>query len=309
MYDRYRSAGGNFIDTSSNYQFGDAEEYLADIVGSDRDEVVLATKFTTGTTMDSGLQMTGNGRKGMIQSLEASLKRLGTDRVDILWAHAPDQATPIEEIMRGFEDLVRSGKILYAGLSNFPAWRVATGNTLAELRGWSPLVAIQLEYSLVERAAERDLLPMAEAFGLGVLGYTPLGGGLLTGKYRRGETGRAQSSISQFLHREEDGNNGKILDVLEKVAGDAGVTPGEIAIAWSMAKGVIPIVGPRSIEQLNGNLAAADLSLGLEQIEALDKVSDIDLGYPHTMRTNPGAQHVVTGGKWSELDTPARSIA
>jgi len=308
MYDDYRAAGGNFIDTSSNYQFGDAEVYLADMIVSDREEVVLATKYTTGTTMDSGLQMTGNGRKAMVQSLEASLRRLKTDRVDLLWAHAPDNATPIEEILRAFDDLVRSGKVLYAGLSNFPAWRVATGATIAAMRGWAPLVAIQTEYSLVERAAERDLLPMAEGFGLGVLGYTPLGGGLLTGKYRRGETGRAQSAISQFLHQEADGNKAAVLDAVEAIARETDSAPDAVAISWSIAKGVIPIVGPRTVEQLRTNLLGAQLHLSPEQIDELDTASAIQLGYPHTMRTDPGVANAVTGGKADMIDAPARTI-
>ncbi|WP_197382732.1 aldo/keto reductase [Mycolicibacterium mengxianglii] len=308
MYVQYRAAGGNFIDTSSNYQFGDAEAYLADMIASDRDEVVLATKYSTGTTMDSGLQMTGNGRKSMVQSLEASLRRLKTDRVDLLWAHAPDNATPIEEIMRAFDDLVRSGKVLYAGLSSFPAWRVATGATIAATRGWAPLVAIQTEYSLVERAAERDLLPMAAGFGLGVLGYSPLGGGMLTGKYRRGERGRAQSSISQFLHQEDDGNKAAILDTVEAIAREANVTAEAVAISWSMAKGVIPIIGPRTAEQLTTNLAAAQLDLSPEQIDRLDTASAIQLGYPHNMKTDPGAVHAVTGGKADLLDAPSLTI-
>lgn len=308
MYDEYRAAGGNFIDTSSNYQFGDAEVYLADMIASHRDEVVLATKYATGTTMDSGLQMTGNGRKSMVQSLEASLRRLKTDRVDLLWAHAPDYATPIEEIMSAFDDLVRSGKVLYAGLSNFPAWRVATGATIAAARGWAPLVAIQTEYSLVERAAERDLLPMAEGFGLGVLGYSPLGGGMLTGKYRRGETGRAQSSISQFLHREEDDNKTATLDTVEAIAQEADVSAETVALSWSMAKGVIPIVGPRTTEQLKTNLAAAELHLSPEQIDRLDTVSAPQLGYPHNMKTDPGVVQAVTGGKANLLDAPSLTI-
>lgn len=305
MYGRYRAAGGNFIDTSSNYQFGDAEMYLADMIASDRDEVVLATKYSTGTTMDSGLQMTGNGRKSMVQSLEASLRRLKTDRVDLLWAHAPDNGTPIEEVMRAFDDLVRSGKVLYVGLSSFPAWRVATGATIAAAHGWTPLVAIQTEYSLVERAAERDLLPMAEGFGLGVLGYTPLGGGMLTGKYRRGESGRAQSSISQFLHREFDGNKATILDTVEAIALEANVTADAVAISWSMSKGVIPIVGPRTADQLETNLAASQLQLSAEHIGRLDAASAIPLGYPHNMKTDPGAIHAVTGGKADLLDAPS----
>ncbi|CAN3129345.1 putative oxidoreductase [Mycobacterium sp. smrl_JER01] len=308
IYDQYRSAGGNLVDSSSNYQFGDAEVYLADMIASDRDEIVLATKYSTGTTMDSGLQMTGNGRKPMIQSLEASLRRLKTERVDLLWAHAPDNATPIDEIMRAFDDVVRSGKALYVGLSSFPAWRVATGATLAAARGWAPLAAIQVEYSLVERAAERDLLPMAKAFGLGVLGYSPLGGGLLTGKYRRGESGRAQSSISQFLHREEDGNKSSTLDIVEAVAQEANATAEAVALRWSMTKGVIPIVGPRTTEQLSTNLAAEQLHLTRAQIDRLDAVGAIELGYPHNMRTDLGALNAATGGRADLLDAPTSPI-
>ncbi|WNG17934.1 aldo/keto reductase [Cystobacter fuscus] len=308
MYDHYRGAGGNFIDTSTNYQFGEAEVYLADMIASDRDDVVLATKYTTGTTADSSLQLTGNGRKSMIQSVEASLRRLKTDRIDLLWAHASDNATPIEEILRAFDDLVRSGKVLYVGLSNFPAWRIAAGATVASLRGWAPLAAIQLEYSLVERAAERDLLPMAEAFGIGVLGYSPLGGGMLTGKYRRGESGRAQTFLSVFVHKEDDGNKNAILDVVQGIADDAGVTPGEVAIRWSMTKGVIPIVGPRTTEQLITNLRAAELELSAEQIERLDKVSAIPLGYPHKFRKDPFVNQSITGGRAESLDAPSHFV-
>ncbi|WP_245778022.1 aldo/keto reductase [Lentzea xinjiangensis] len=281
MYDLYREAGGNFIDTASNYQSGEAEEYLADLISADREDVVLATKYTMGTSADSGLQLTGNSRKAMVQSLEQSLRRLGTDRVDVFWAHVADTSTPIEEILRSFDDLTRAGKILYAGLSNFPAWRVATGMTLARQRDWAPLVAIQAEYSLVERGADRELMPMADAFGLGVLGYSPLGGGLLTGKYRRGGTGRAQSSISQFLHAEDDLAKTNVLDAVESVAEDLGTTPDRVAIRWSMSKGVIPIVGPRNVEQLTSNLAAAELDLSPRQLELLDEVSAPRLGYPH----------------------------
>ncbi|GAA2363324.1 aldo/keto reductase [Saccharopolyspora halophila] len=283
MYDKYRDAGGNFIDTASNYQAGDAEEYLADIISSDREDIVLATKYTMGTSASSGLQWTGNSRKAMVQSLEQSLRRLGTDRVDLFWAHVADESTPIEEIVRAFDDLTRAGKILYAGLSSFPAWRVATGVTLAQQKGWAPLAAIQAEYSLVERSADRELVPMAEAFGLGVLGFSPLGGGLLTGKYRRGGTGRAQSSISQFLHEEDGPAKTKVLDAVENVARDLDTTPERVAIKWSMSKGVIPVVGPRSVDQLTSNLAANELEISTRQLEWLDEVSTPQLGYPHNM--------------------------
>ncbi|WP_308013366.1 aldo/keto reductase [Streptomyces beigongshangae] len=283
MYDTYREAGGNFIDTASNYQAGEAEEYLSDIISSDREDIVLSTKYTMGTSASSGLQLTGNSRKAMVQSLEQSLRRLGTDRVDVFWAHVADDSTPIEEILRTFDDLTRAGKILYAGLSNFPAWRVATGVTMAQQQGWAPLVAIQTEYSLVQRDADRELVPMAEASGLGVLGFSPLGGGLLTGKYRRGATGRAQSSISQFLHREDDPVKAKILDAVESVARDLDTTPERVALKWLMSKGVLPILGPRNVDQLTSNLAAGDLDIPVRQLEWLDEVSAPRLGYPHGM--------------------------
>lgn len=282
MYDAYREAGGNFIDTASNYQTGEAEEYLSTIISADREDVVLATKYTMGSAAGSGLQLTGNSRKAMVQSLEQSLRRLGTDRVDVFWAHVADGSTPIEEVLRAFDDLTRAGKILYAGLSSFPAWRVATGVTLAQHRNWAPLVAIQVEYSLVERSADRELLPMAEAFGLGVLGFSPLGGGLLTGKYRRGGTGRAQSSISQFLHK-EDPAKANVLDAVESVARDLDTTPEGVAIRWSMSKGVLPIIGPRSVDQLTSNIAAGELDIPPHQLEWLDKVSAPQLGYPHEL--------------------------
>jgi aryl-alcohol dehydrogenase-like predicted oxidoreductase len=283
MYDTYREAGGNFIDTASNYQAGEAEEYLSDIISEDREDIVLATKYTMGSSARSGLQMTGNSRKAMVQSLEQSLRRLGTDRVDVLWAHVADASTPIDEILRAFHDLTCAGKILYAGLSSFPAWRVAVGVTMARQQGWAPLVAIQVEYSLVERSADRELMPMAEAFGLGVLGFSPLGGGLLTGKYRRGATGRAQSSISQFLHKEDDPAKANILDAVESVARDLDTTPERVAVKWSMSKGVIPIIGPRSVDQLTSNLAAGDLDIPTRQLDWLDEVSAPQLGYPHGM--------------------------
>ena len=192
IYNGYREVGGNFIDTADQYQFGQSESMLGDFMATERDEVVLATKFSLGDSPDAGVLRSGNSRKAMLSSVEASLKRLKTDRIDLLWVHMPDGVTPIDEIVRGLDDLIRSGKVLYSGLSDFPAWRVATAATLAELRGWSAISAVQLEHSLVERSAEREILPMAAAFNLGTVGWSPLGGGLLTGKYRKGETGRAQ---------------------------------------------------------------------------------------------------------------------
>ncbi len=197
MYRRYVEAGGNFLDTADVYQFGESEQLIREFVGGARDDFVIASKYTGGPKAGAGLGTTGNSRKSMLQAVEGSLRRLGTDRIDLYFAHYPDGRTEVDEVMRGFEDLVAAGKVLYCGLSNFPAWRVARAATLAELRGWTPLVALQTEYSLVERSSDRELLPVAEAFGMGLVAWGVLGGGLLSGKYRRGEGGRAQTPKSR----------------------------------------------------------------------------------------------------------------
>ncbi|QRM55243.1 aldo/keto reductase [Sinorhizobium sp. BG8] len=279
VYDAYRAAGGNFIDTADQYQFGQSETMVGEFIAGEREDVVVATKFSLGATYGAGLHHTGNSRKAMVQSVEASLKRLGTDRIDLLWVHMPDGVTPIDEIARGLDDLVRSGKILYSGLSDFPAWRVATAATLADLRGWAPISALQLEYSLVERTAERELLPMAAAFGLGTVGWSPLGGGLLTGKYRKGETGRAQG-LGVVIHGESDARKTATVDAVLAIAEEIGTAPGQVAIAWVLSKGTLPILGPRTPAQLADNLAAIDVKLSEDQIARLDAASAIVLGFP-----------------------------
>jgi aryl-alcohol dehydrogenase-like predicted oxidoreductase len=199
ILDRYLEAGGNIVDTADNYQMGESEALLGAFIGAQRDHLVLASKYSWGQEANGGLLLTGNSRLNLRRSVENSLKRLRTDRLDLLWVHMPDGMTPMEEILRGLDDRARAGKIIYAGLSNFPAWRVANAVSMAELRGGLPIAAIQVEYSLVERTAERELLPMSKAFGLGCLAWSPLGGGLLTGKYRRGEQGRA-TQFGALIH-------------------------------------------------------------------------------------------------------------
>lgn len=307
IFDAYRAAGGNFIDTADNYQFGQSETMLGEFLAKDRDEVVLASKFSLGAAHDSGLQGTGNSRKAMIQAVEASLKRLATDRIDLLWVHMPDGVTPIEEIARGLDDLVRSGKILYAGLSDFPAWRVATAVTIAELRGWAPVSALQIEYSLVERTPERELLPMAAGFELGTVGWSPLGGGLLTGKYRRNETGRAQG-LGVVIHAESDARKTATVDAVLAIASEVNVPPGQVAIAWVLAKGVLPILGPRTPEQLADNLAAVNVALTAEQIARLDAASEVPLGFPHELLAQASNRNAIAGGKADLLDWPKRPV-
>lgn len=305
IFRRYREAGGNFIDTADQYQFGQAEETLGGLIGDDRDDLVVATKFSLGDTPEAGLQRTGNSRKAMVRSIEASLKRLKTDRVDLLWVHMPDGVTPMDEIARALDDVVRAGKILYAGLSDFPAWRVATAATLAELRGWAPIAAVQLEYSLVERTAERELLPMAAAFNLGTVVWSPLGGGLLTGKYRRGESGRAQG-LGAVIHQETDARKTAILDTVLAISQELSVTPGQVAIAWVLAKGKLPILGPRTLEQLLDNLGSGNVHLAASQMRQLDEASAIPMGFPHDVVA--GSADRLAGGKAAWTDFPLQAV-
>ncbi|MFC5760019.1 aldo/keto reductase [Rhizobium sp. GCM10022189] len=309
IFDIYAEAGGNFIDTANGYQFGQSEEILGDLLAGKRDDFVLATKFTMQTDPGSGILATGNSRKSMISSVEASLKRLKTDRIDLLWAHMSDGVTPVDELVRGFDDLVRAGKILYAGLSDFPAWRVARAATIAELRGVAPIAGIQVEHSLVERSTEQELLPAGQALGLGVVAWSPLGGGMLTGKYRQGEKGRAEGLGGRVFQAENSAQRTAILDTLIAVAAEVEATPAEIAIAWVAAKGSLPIIGPRTVEQLKNNLSAVNVRLSSEQISRLDTVSALPPVFPYTLLGNPENRDGFTGGKLDLFDAPAQVVA
>jgi aryl-alcohol dehydrogenase-like predicted oxidoreductase len=299
VFEHYREAGGNFIDTADQYQFGQSETLLGDFIAADRDDIVLATKFSLGDSPNSGLFRTGNSRKAMIQSVEASLKRLKTDRIDLLWVHMPDGVTPMDEIARGLNDLVASGKILYAGLSDFPAWRVSAGVTTAELRGWAPIAAVQLEYSLVERTVERELLPMAAAFGLATVTWSPLGGGLLTGKYRLGETGRVQG-LGAVVHTESDPTKTRILDVVIEIANQLNCSPGQVALAWVLLRGCTPLLGPRTLVQLKDNMAALDIVLSAEQVGLLNNASNVAMGFPYDIVAS--SAETLAGGKLHQLN-------
>ncbi|HEX7854408.1 MAG TPA: aldo/keto reductase [Sphingobium sp.] len=280
IFQAYAEAGGNFIDTADVYQFGQAETILGDLLQGRREEFVLATKFTRGDAPDAGRLVTGNSRKAMVASVEASLKRLRTDRIDIYWAHWPDHVTHSEEIVRGFEDLARAGKILYAGLSNFPAWRIARAVTLAELTHAVPIAAAQFEHSLVHREPEADLFPASHALGLGVVTWSPLGGGMLTGKYRQGEQGRAEAFGGNVFQAENSGQRTATLDTVLAIAGEHGVSADQIAIAWAGTHGAVPMIGPRSLNQLSSNLGALSIELSEEQIARLDSVSAPDPSAP-----------------------------
>ena len=304
----YVEAGGNFIDTADSYQFGESEELVGDFIAADRDYFVLATKYTLGTTDKDGISRTGNSRKNMVRSVEDSLKRFKTDRIDLYWAHFADGVTPIEEIIRAFDDLVRAGKIHYAGLSNFPAWRISRADLLAELRGWAPIAGIQIEYSLAQRTADRELLPMAEALGLGAAFWSPLGGGFLTGKYRLSNEGRLNTRLGVLVHTEKTERETATLDAVLAVAKGAGASPTEVAIAWLLHKAaksttsLIPILGSRTREQLDATLGALDLKLSSDQIARLDAASAIPLGTPYEQIN--GSAPRIAGGKPELLDVP-----
>lgn len=275
VFNAYAEAGGNFIDAADVYQFGQSEELIGSLLQGRRENFVLATKFSNGAVPNANRLVTGNSRKSMVASVEASLKRIKTDRIDIYWAHHPDGVTPIEEIIRGFEDLARAGKILYAGLSNFPAWRLARAVTLAELTRAVPIAAAQFEHSLVHREPEAELFPASQALGLGMVTWSPLGGGMLTGKYRAGEKGRAEGFGGRVFQAENSAQRTHILDAVIAIAGELGATPGQVAIAWAGTHGAVPIIGPRALTQLTDNLGALVLELSAEQIARLDTVSSL----------------------------------
>ena len=284
IFERYVAAGGTTFDVSNIYQGGEAETVLGGLLGRQRDEFVVITKYSGTSQIRPRPGTTGNSRKTMVRSLEESLRRLNTDYVDVFMPHFPDGTTPIAEILAGFDDLVRAGKILHGGLSNFPAWRVAGAATRADLRGLAPLVGIQTEYSLAERTAERELLPMAQAHGLGVVLYSPLAGGLLTGKYRTGEQGRLSARGPDV---EADAQKTAVVDAVLAVADEIGSSPVQVALAWLRRRGalastaMIPIVGPRTPAHLEEYLRSLGLELDDQHYQRLDEVSAVRLGAPH----------------------------
>jgi aryl-alcohol dehydrogenase-like predicted oxidoreductase len=304
VYETFREAGGNFLDTANVYTNGTSERLIGEFVKSHRSEVVIATKYTN-ASLDPNApprdpNAGGNGRKNMIQAVEASLRRLGTDYIDLYWMHIWDGGlTPVDEVMRGFDDLVRSGKILYAGVSDSPAWWVAQANTLAELRGWSRFVGLQIEYSLIERTVERELVPMSKAFGLTITAWGALSGGVLSGKYKKGQGSEGRFStdmMKQWLPSQA--RTEKVIEALETVSTQTQRSMSQVALAWLMRRQVpvIPIVGARRVEQLRDNLNSLTLSLTPEHLAMLDAASAIEPGFPGSFYQLDMVQHLVHAG-------------
>ncbi len=272
IFDVYANAGGNFLDTANIYTAGTSEKFCGEFVAYDRDHFVIATKYTLQDHMHD-VHYAGNHRKNMMRSVRESLKQLKTDFIDLLWLHAWDFTTPVEEVMRGLDDLVSRGIVHYIGLSNTPAWLVSQANMLAELRGWTKFVGLQIEYSLIQRTPERDLLPMAKAWQMTV---TPWGA--LAGKYLRGEKGRLPENRSRLNECSQ-----AITRAVVAVADALGVTPAQIPLQWTMQRdlSVVPIVGATKPEQLSDTLKSLDIYLPDEHLQRLNAVSAIELGFPH----------------------------
>ncbi|MBK6947306.1 MAG: aldo/keto reductase [Haliscomenobacter sp.] len=292
VFDAYANGGGNFIDTANRYTEGTSEKWLGEFVAPERDHFVIATKYTLrdGT---GDPNFAGNHRKNLMRSVEGSLKRLNTDFIDLLWVHAWDGLTPVEEVMRGLDDLVRQGKVHYIGISDTPAWVVSQANTMAELRGWTRFVALQIEFSLLQRTPERDLLPMAKAFELAITPWAPLAGGALTGKYLKGEAGRLPETSQRRAER-ANAIAREVMAVAEKI----GASPAQVAIRWTMQKNplVIPIVGATKAAQIEDCLGAANIRLSEEDMNRLETVSPLEIGFPHDFLLQSGVMDVLYGG-------------
>ena len=290
IFDAFAEAGGNFVDTANNYTDGTSEEYVGDFVALDREHFVIATKYTLSTRRDDP-NAGGNHRKNMVQALEASLRRLRTDYVDLLWLHMWDGLTPVEEIMRAFDDLVRAGKVLYVGFSDTPAWVVSRAHAIASVRGWTPPVAVQLPLSLADRGAQRDLLPMARQLDLAVCAWGVLEGGTLTGKY----------FSEDGAPRRYSGDPGETEQALARevmaVAEEAGCTPAQVALNWVRQRPglVIPIIGARTKEQARDNLGSLERELTPEQLDRLTQAAPISLGFPHSFLASDHVTQLIFG--------------
>src|SRR6266404_1039426 len=299
VYETYREAGGNFLDTANFYTSGTSEKFVGEFIKGHRESVVLATKYSNAAPGNDP-NAAGNHRKSMRQALEASLKRLQTDYIDLYWVHIWDGITPVEEVMRGLDDLVRQGKVLYVGISDAPAWWIAQANILAQLRGWSPFIGLQIEYNLIERTVERELIPMAKALNVGVTAWSPLARGMLTGKYHgqgSSEPGRMSSDMMKEYMPEQQRTD-RIVAAVKTVSDEIGRSMAQVALAWLRYRPVpvIPIIGARKLSQFQDNLASFDLTLSADQLKTLDEASRIELGFPYDIYAKEMVRAIAYGG-------------
>ena len=308
MFRAYVDAGGNFIDTANVYTKGTSERIIGDLVKGDRDRFVIATKYTL-MLREGDPNAGGNHRKNLRASLRGSLERLGTDHVDLLWVHAYDGMTPIEEVVRALDDVVREGLVHYVGVSDAPAWVAARAITMAERMGWAQYTALQLRYSLIDRTAERELLPMARALDLAVTPWAVLGAGMLTGKYAEGARRRGRGRLEIEPSRAKGvitDRNATIVREVRSVATELGATPSQVALAWARTRpgNIIPILGVRTLAQARDDLGCLDVRLSAEQEARLDAASSIEPGFPNSFLASDLVTHLTFGGTRDRIDAP-----
>ncbi len=299
IFEAFAAAGGNFIDTANNYTDGTSETLVGELTAGDRDRWVIGTKYSL-TTVEDDPNAGGNHRKSLVRSLEQSLRRLRTDYIDLLWLHMRDATTPIDEAVRALDDQVRLGKVLHVGISDSPAWVVAQGNTIAELRGWTPFTALQLPYSVADRTPERELLPMAEALGLALVPWGVLGQSVLTAK-PAAERRWPEDPVSEETEA--------LVERLVEIAAGHGATPAQVAIAWMLQPReltIVPIVGARTEAQIVENLAAVELELSEDELATLDEAGAPKLGFPRSFLESGNVRSLIYGSTWSSLVLPAR---
>ena len=299
VFDMYAEAGGNFIDTANRYTEGTSEEYVGEFIKADREHFVLATKYTLFTRRDDP-NFSGNHRKNMVQALEASLKRLDTDFIDLYWLHAWDFTTPEEEVLRALDDMIRAGKILYIGISDTPAWIVSRMNAIAELRGWTQFVGLQIKYSLLERTVERELLPMARKLDMAVTPWAALGGGILSGKYNTNKDEEGRAKIYKSINDENLRIAGEVIKVSEEI----GKTPSQVALNWVRQQPgvIIPIIGAKTEKQLKDNLECLNFTLSEKHMTQLSEASKIDMGFPHDFLKSETIVDIIYGGTKVKID-------
>lgn len=298
IIDRYIALGGNFIDTANFYTRSHSEKIIGDHVGRDparRDRLVIATKFS-GNLYPGDPNGGGSGRKSLVNACENSLRRLQTDYIDLYWLHIWDANTPIEETLAALADLVRAGKVRYIGVSDTPAWKIAQANVIAEFRGWAPFVGLQVEYSLLERDVEQDLVPLASEFGLGVTPWSPLKGGVLSGKYTRANAGAQDADRGALVNAFLNENTYALIDELQTIAQAHETTVASVALAWVHAQATVSsvIIGARRLSQLDDNVRAVDVRLDADELARLDSLTKPEFGFPHNMLEM--APSIVHGG-------------
>lgn len=288
IMDRFIDAGGNFIDTANGYTMGHSEKIIGDHVGrhpSRRDRLVLATKFSSNLYLGDP-NGGGSGRKAIISQCENSLRRLQTDYIDLYWLHNWDIHTPVDETMAALEDLIRAGKVRYIGVSDTPAWKVVEANLISRFRGWSQFIGLQIEYSLLERSVEAELVPMAREFGLGITSWSPLKGGVLSGKYTRATEGVLKPDRGAFMTSYLNEKSYTLIDELTKIAQEHDSTVARIALAWVRQRAAVAstIIGARRLSQLEDNLKSIEVTLSVEQISHLDSLTLPSQPFPQNMQ-------------------------